>query len=304
MRLTAALFTSVVLAAGQAVPPVPSTSKPLLEYSGKPLVLPFRCTDDDIHWAGMSCSEEEPCPLYLELTAAESVGNKIFVAGNIHSSTVTLYSILLASEDSGKTWREAHERIRGAGLDHIQFIDFETGWVSGQALSPLPQDPFLLITSDGGKTWRQKNLFSEGRVGSILQFWFSAKNSGSLIVDRGAGGEGSRYELYESPNAGETWMVRETSDRPIKMKRGPSGVSPWRIRTDAASRSFRIERQGQGDRWTAVSAFLVAAGACRPTPPKETPEPPTAEPSEAAPAPPPSPAPVRRQPPSLKRAPK
>ena len=50
-----------------------------------------------MEWAGMSCSDEEPCPVYLELAAVESVGNRIFLAGNIHSNAVTLYSLLLAS---------------------------------------------------------------------------------------------------------------------------------------------------------------------------------------------------------------
>jgi len=102
------------------------------------------------------------------------------------------------------------------------------GWTSGQALSPLPQDPFLLVTSDGGKTWRQRVIFTESRVGSIQQFQFSAKDSGSLIIDRGPGSEGGRYELYESPNAGESWTMRETSDRPIRLKPLPGAPSEWR----------------------------------------------------------------------------
>ena len=136
-------------------------------------------------WAGMSCSEEEPCPVYLEVTAAEGVGNQIFATGNLHSDTVTLYSVLLRSQDAGKTWREGFERVRGAGLDHIQFADFVNGWASGETLFPLPQDPFLLITADGGKTWRRQPIFDETQAGSIQQFFFSSKNEGSLIVDHG-----------------------------------------------------------------------------------------------------------------------
>jgi hypothetical protein len=296
------MLSHIALACGLWGQVTPSQEAPPLRYEGKPLLVPPRCTDEDITWAGLSCSEEEPCPIYLELTAVEAVGNKIFAIGNIHSTTVTLYSILLASDDAGTTWREAHDRIRGAGLEHLQFIDFETGWIGGQLLSPLPQDPFLLITNDGGKSWRQRNLFAESRFGSILHLWFSAKNSGSIVVDRGQGAEGSRYELYESPNAGETWMVRETSDRPIKLKRGPSGPSGWRIRADAASKSFRIEHQVQGDRWTAVASFLVPIGHCVPEPVKEV-----AAPSlDAAPAEPAAPSSivVPRTPPTLKKTPR
>jgi len=233
-----------------------------------PVLLPFHCTEEDIQWAGLSCSADEPCPVYLELAAIEPGvppgPGRIFAAGNIHSSDVTLYSVLLASEDAGHTWREAHERIRGASLDRIQFLDAELGWVSGQVVSPLPQNPFLLLTSDGGKTWRQRVIFSESRVGFIQQFHFGAKDSGSLIVDRGPGSEGGRYELYESTDAGETWTIRETSDRPLKLP--PSPVAPpseWRARADGPTQSFHIERR-QGERWVSVAAFSVKLGACQP----------------------------------------
>ncbi len=94
--------------------------------------VPFQCTDDDMQWAGMSCSEEEPCPVYLEVSAMEPVGNRLVVVANIHTESITLYSVLLTSEDAGGTWREPYERTRGVGLDHVQFIDFQNGWISGQ----------------------------------------------------------------------------------------------------------------------------------------------------------------------------
>jgi hypothetical protein len=297
MRAPGTFFALVLAAAAQA----PPGEKPLLEYTGTPLTVSFRCTEEDMHWAGMSCSEEEPCPVYLELTAVESVGNKIFAVGNIHSAAVTLHSILLASGDAGKTWREAHDRIRGAGLDQIQFIDFETGWISGQALSPLPQDAFLLITSDGGETWRKRDLFSETRIGSIQQFWFTSKSNGSLILDRGQGGEGGRYEVYESPNAGESWMLRETSEKPPKSRRAPPPAA-WRIHADAATKSFRIERQAQADRWAPAAAFAIPVGVCRPEPRKEPEEPPL---PEILPEQPAAPTPARpKTQPSLKRPPR
>ena len=77
--------------------------------------------------------------------------------------------------------------MRGAALDHLQFADVESGWVSGISLSPLPQDPFLLMTTDGGKTWRPHYIFNETRFGSIQQFFFEDKKSGSLVIDLGPG---------------------------------------------------------------------------------------------------------------------
>ena len=236
----------------------------LRNQGGRPLVVPFACSNDDMHWAGLSCTEDNPCAVYLELTAVESVGNRILAAGNIHTSDATLYTILLASEDAGSTWTEAHDRLRGASLDHIQFIDFENGWVSGEVVQPLPRDPFFLITSDGGKTWRRRPLFSDSRAGAILQFWFSSRNNGSLVLDREHTGDLGRYELFESPNGGETWMLRETNERPIKLKRSAAVNPDWRIRPDAATRAFAIERR-QGEKWVNLSSFSVRLPLCKPT---------------------------------------
>ncbi len=268
--------------------PAAATAPAALENNGKPMIPVFRCTDDDIHWAGLSCTEQDPCPVYLELSAVESAGDKIFAAGNIHSETVTLYTILLSSPDGGKSWSEPHERIRGAGLDRIQFADAANGWIGGESLFPLPQDPFLLITSDSGNTWSEQRLFSETHAGSIQQFWFSSGQEGSLVIDRGEGSADERYELYESPDGGHSWAVKQLSKTPLRIKTPP--VSPaWRARADGPTHAFRIERR-QGERWLPVASFAVNLGDCRPEPAAA----PEADPGPPAAAEPPSPKPSLR----------
>jgi hypothetical protein len=236
---------------------------PVLENSGSPISIPFHCTEDDIEFAGLSCSDQDPCPIYLELSAAEPVGDKIFLAGNLHSDAVTLYSVLLASSDEGKTWREVHERIRGAGLDHIQFLDFVNGWISGESLSPLPQDAFLLLTTDGGATWTREAVFAEPEPGSIQQFFFRSKDLGSMIIDRGEGSEEERYALYESPDGGRSWSLKQLSAKPLRLSRGAETEEAFRVRADQATQSFRIERR-QGQRWIPSASFAVSAGFCKP----------------------------------------
>ena len=152
--------------------------------------------------------KDAPCPVYLELGAAASAGNKYFIAGNIHSDAVTLYSVLLGSDDAGHSWREVYQRIRAAGLDHLQFLDAQSGWAGGQQLFPLPQDPFVLLTTDGGKNWRQSAVFGENsdyHFGSIQEMYFSSKTNGSLVVDRSSGGDPGPFALYESPDGGTSW---------------------------------------------------------------------------------------------------
>lgn len=246
-----------------AVPPAAAAAPekpPVLENLGKPMVLPFRCTDDDMQYAGLSCSESEPCPVYLEIAAAEAVGDRIFAAGNLHTESVTLYSVLLGSADAGQTWREAHQRIRGASLDHIQFFDPATGWVSGESLAPLPRDPFLLLTSDGGETWREQPVFGESGYGSVQQFYFSSRKEGSLTLDRGPG-DGDRYALYESPDGGETWAIKEENAKPLRLRHAPAAQAGWRVRADGPTHSYQIERQQDGH-WIPAAAFAVEVGAC------------------------------------------
>jgi photosystem II stability/assembly factor-like uncharacterized protein len=264
-----AALATLALAQDQppAVPAAPAVpvAQPILENAGKPMLVSFQCSEEDIHAAGLACSEDDPCQIYLELAAASAAGSgatRIFAAGNIHAEAATLYSVLLGSEDSGHTWHEAHDRIRGAGLDHIQFIDADTGFTTGLSLSPLPQDPFLLITHDGGKTWRQNMIFGESRIGSIQQVLFDDAKSANLIIDRGLGSDGDRYEIYGSQDGGDSWTIKQTSVKPLRLKSLPAANPDWRIRADAATKSFHIEHR-QGARWTTEAAFGVKLGVCK-----------------------------------------
>jgi hypothetical protein len=289
MRLHRLLLLGVIMGglplpfAGQEVPAEGNT-QPVMENQGQPMILPFRCSEDDMNWAGMSCSEQDPCPAYFEVAAAEPVSNKLFVAGNIHAEAVTLYSVLLASDDNGKTWREAYERIRGAGLDHIQFIE-ANGWVSGEALSPLPQDPFFLLSVDGGAHWQQQAISEEAEPGSIQQFFFSSKSEGSLIIDRGEGSADERFALYVSPNGGRSWDIKQASKKPLRVNRPEEENRDWRVEADRPTQSFRLEHR-QGERWNRVASFAVNIGVCKPAPPSPPPaEEPRLEPAAPKPAP-------------------
>jgi hypothetical protein len=278
MRLAAALLLVCVMEAQAPAPnPGAGTETPsLLHNDGKPMLIPFACTEEDMQWAGMTCSEEQPCPVYVELSALATLGNRLIVVGNIHNESTTLYSVVLLSEDAGATWQEPYERMRGVGVDRIQFIDFQSGWIGGETLVPVSRDPFLLITSDGGKSWRLRPVVADGIGGTIQQFHFDSATSGALVLDRMHSAESSRYEWYETPNGGETWMIRRTSEQPLTIPRATPDASgsDWRIRADAHSKSFVIERRKE-ERWSAVADFLVRIGACKPVPraaPAQSPE--------------------------------
>ena len=236
----------------------------VLENSGKPIKIPFACSEEDITANGMTCTIEEPCAVYLELAAVYGLNSRIYLAGNLHNGASTMYSVLLVSDDNGKTFVEAFDRVRNGGFDHIQFFDDNTGWISGALLLALPRDPFLLLTTDGGKNWRKRMVSEDTKLGTIDQFSFQSKTAGVLLLDRGQGAEGgSRYEKYETMTGGDTWMVREVSPRPIAVKAATPPAADWRLQVDPKLKAHVVERR-VGERWQRAAAFQVQVGECKP----------------------------------------
>src|SRR5690242_20628504 len=80
---------------------------PSYRFMGKPVRVSVNCTYEQVQTLALPCSESEPCPLFLELADFEQVGARIFLTGNVHTDATTIESILLASDDDGKTWIEA-----------------------------------------------------------------------------------------------------------------------------------------------------------------------------------------------------
>jgi photosystem II stability/assembly factor-like uncharacterized protein len=234
---------------------ISSSAQTPLQNNGRPMRVVYECTAADTQAAGLGCSEDDPCPVYLELSNVDALGAKIFVTGNLHTPMATLDSILLASEDSGTTWTEPHPRIHSSGLDQIQFVDSQHGWISGANLQGAPRDPFFLITTDGGMTWRERPIFEETRVSAIESFSFDTPLHGTVFVD--ATLDNGMHEIYQTQDGGNTWTVQ-----PGAAKAKQHTASGWRVRTDGASHSYVIE-QSESNHWQKVASFLVNIASCK-----------------------------------------
>ncbi|MCX6614081.1 MAG: hypothetical protein NTW74_24965 [Acidobacteria bacterium] len=263
------LFVYLWLMAQAPVPQLPATpvpeTPPVYTSSAGPILIPNLCAELDMPTLGLTCSEAEPCPTYLEFSSVESVGTVLLLAGNLHTTASTLQSILLISEDSGGSWREAHKRLKASALESMQFIDFSTGWLTGQTSIGLPRDPFLLLTTDAGRTWRKVDLFAETRVGVIEDFAFQTAKRGWVLVDNRGSGEAGKYELYETQSGGTSWELREISGR-IPQTAQPGQRTPTntsRVRVDDKKGLLRIETRN-GNAWREVSTFKLRLEDCKP----------------------------------------
>jgi hypothetical protein len=219
------------------------------------------CSAEDVVFFGLTCSDEDPCPVFLELAAVEPNGSSLFLTGNLHTVNTTLFGLLLKSDDGGKTWTEPAKRIRSAALEQIQFPDFQHGFIGGVKIEPLPRDPFLLSTADGGTAWKQAALFEEPRPGSIQQLWFDSATNGQLILDASEGGA-KRYERFETNTGGASWESREVAahEMPLTQAR-PREYATWRIRSDP--KAYRVERKSTAETWETVASFAIQTGDCR-----------------------------------------
>lgn len=218
------------------------------------------CTPEQAESFGLACSENDPCPIYLELNSVEGFGASIFVSGNLHSTDTTMFGILLVSDDSGKSWTEPAKRLRAATLEQIQFADPQHGWVSGMVLDPLPSAPFILSTVNGGQAWHRTPLSSEPGFGSIQQFWFETANRGQLVVDRSQGKAG-HFELYSTSDGGDTWTLKASSDEEMRL---PNTVPPDQInwRALANQDSYEVQRRSATG-WETLARFPTRAGECK-----------------------------------------
>lgn len=227
-----------------------------------PVKVSFNCSEEDLAAAGMTCADDDPCPVYLELSSVSATGKKLIVTGDLHGASATIGSVLLMSEDNGETWKEPAERVAGSALDLSQWLDSRHGWAGGEVQQPLARDPFFLVTSDGGVTWRHKDVSEDGIPGEMMRFWFDTPEHGELIVDGGRIAEGARYQLYESKTGGETWsIVSKTSGVP-KLRRTPGLIDPdYRIGTDSRTRTYVVEKRS-GERWSHVASFVIQVASC------------------------------------------
>jgi hypothetical protein len=251
----------------QKLPEETPEEKPLeLVYEGKPLKLPLQCRAEAFLRAGLVCSVQSPCDLLLELVEVNNIGDRVLVIGNIHTPSATIASVLLRSEDSGKTWTEAFDRVDAASLEMIQ-IEGDNGWVGGQQTTQdHASNPFLLVTGDAGMNWVRRPIWSgdEARHGAVLEIYFDEPQHGFVIIDRQTT-EGDTYEFYESMNGGLSWSIRQISGEMPTIRRRVVAAEPekvWRLNENKSTAAYEIEKLVDGE-WTKMAAFAGDLGACQ-----------------------------------------
>ena len=84
-----------------------------------------------------------------------------------------------------------------------------------------------------------------------------------MLIDRSQSGSVTgRYELYETPNGGASWMLRESNSQPITPKWTARRASDWRLRDDGKAKTYEVERR-VGNAWQRMANFFTELGVCK-----------------------------------------
>lgn len=237
-------------------------------YQGPVISLSAVCDVDRLEYAGIRCSADRPCELFLELVSIASEGDWMILAGEVHTTEATYESVVLTSRDGGATWTESAERVPAGGIESISIVDAQTAFVAGQQGDTATGEiPFLLVTDDGGVSWETRMVETGGEKveGLVVAFQADTTSHGYLTLEQLAA-TGDAYRLYETYNGGRSWSIRQISaDQPqIPGPRLAIKTENWSVRPDSASGEFIVAQRSSSSSsgWADQGRFAGTVGAC------------------------------------------
>lgn len=133
----------------------------------------------------------EGSPDFLSVRFADK--NRGIIVGSVLSkSDRVIDSLVMLTEDGGKTWRRILVPFKDE-LYHLDFADDSRGWIVGDM-------GMILTTYDGGRNWQiQRSGVEKG----LYNVDFRDKNDGIVV--------GSSGTILRTENGGETWQKVETN---------------------------------------------------------------------------------------------
>lgn len=117
---------------------------------------------------------------------------KGWVVGSVSRRERVVDSILLYTDDGGKTWTRQRAPSRSE-LIHIDFVSDKRGWIVGAGGT-------ILFTRDGGASWTTQN---SGTTSTLYHVDFRNDKKGWAVGERGT--------LLRTTDGGESWIQATTS---------------------------------------------------------------------------------------------
>jgi hypothetical protein len=136
----------------------------------------------------------------------------VLLFGELRTPAASIRSLLLRSDDGGKSWREVMSPVYGSEVIEVFFHDAHVGWALVAWTTEGPGDLALYRSKDGGKSWRKisdipKRHFS----GWPISMRFSDGKNGmiKLLYDGSGDPRTDGLVTLNTKNGGRSW--HETS---------------------------------------------------------------------------------------------
>jgi len=144
----------------------------------------------------------------LSVDSVAQLDDKVLLIGGSYSTTASMRSVLLRSDDAGRTWHDAGFWLTGSATGDIFVLDAQHAWAVVSWMVESWGAPFVVFrTTDGGKTWQRarQNLPIDKNIGVANDFGicFASPNDGVAWL---SGTTGIRYH-YLTTDGGMTWRL-------------------------------------------------------------------------------------------------
>jgi photosystem II stability/assembly factor-like uncharacterized protein len=161
----------------------------------KPLpLLPSVLLCGTLLWPGLSAAATTVQPASAQIPAvrvAHPTLASILAVAHAGSRIVTVgdHGVILLSDDSGRSYRQAQVVPTQALLTSVCFVDGQQGWAAGH-------DGVILHTADGGEHWAlQREDISHDNP--LLSIWFKDTQHGLAVGQFGT--------AVQTADGGKTW---------------------------------------------------------------------------------------------------
>lgn len=195
--------------------------------------------------------------------------NIALLLGSLQTSAVSIRSLLLRSEDGGRSWREVMTPATGSDVIRLFFLNKQTGWALLGQTSEGPGQLYLYKTRDSGKSWKKVSRIPKRHyTGWPKGFGFIDERNGriEMLYDGAAPTDG--FAVMSTSDGGISWQEtrslsldeyrenyeRESEEPSADYVTARDGTQ-WKLQEQPNGQVSILRRRRPGGKWSIASTL-------------------------------------------------
>lgn len=192
-----------------------------------------------------------------------------FLLGSLQTPAVSIRSLLLRSEDGGRSWGEVMTPVTGSDVIRLFFLNKQTGWTLLGQTSEGPGPLYLYKTRDSGKSWEKVSRIPKRHyTGWPKGFGFIDERNGRIEMLYEGAAPTDGFAIMSTSDGGITWRetrslsLDEYREKYEKDSEEPStdyvtarDGSQWKLQKQPNGQVSILRRRRSGGEWDIVSTL-------------------------------------------------